>query len=82
MKPVDVKSSTSIDSSKETNDKNLKYKIGDNIIISKYKNVFARVYTPCWSEEVFMIKKVKNNVQWTYIIDLNGEEIFGIFDEN
>ena len=47
MKPVDVKSSTSIDSSKETNDKNLKYKIGDNIIISKYKNVFARVYTPC-----------------------------------
>ena len=46
MKPVNVKSSTSTDSSKETNDKNLKYKIGDNFRISKYKNVFAKVYTP------------------------------------
>ena len=50
--------------------------------VSKYKNVFARVYTLNWSDEVFMIKKVKNNVQWTYINDLNGEEIVGIFDEN
>ena len=48
----------------------------------KYKNVFARVYTLNWSDEVFMIKKVKNNVQWTYINDLNGEEIVRIFDEN
>ena len=48
----------------------------------KYKNVFARVYTPNWSDEVFMIKKVKNNVQGTYINDLNGEEVVGVFDEN
>ena len=77
-----VKSSTSIDSSKETNDKNLKSKVGENLRISKYKNVFARVYTGNWSEEVFVIKKVKNNVQWTSIKDFNGEEIVGIFDEN
>ena len=82
MKSVNVKSSTSINSSKETNDKNLKYKIGDNFRISKYKNVFANVYTPNWSEEVFMIKKVKNNVSWTYINDLHGAENVEIIYEN
>ena len=61
-KPVDVKSNTYIVSSKETNDKNPKFKIGDNVRISKYKNVFAKGYTPNWSEEVFVIKKVKNTV--------------------
>ena len=63
MKPVDLKSSTYIDSSKETNDKNLKCKVGENLRISKYKNNFARVYTANWSEVVFVVKKVKNNVQ-------------------
>ena len=63
MKPVDLKSSTSIDSSKETNDKNLKCKVGENLRLSKYKNVFARVFTANWSEVVFVVKKVKNNVQ-------------------
>ena len=82
MKLLHVKSSTSIDSSKETNDKNLKCKVGENLRISKYKNNFARVYTANWSEVVFVVKKVKNNVQWTSIKDLNGEEIVGIFDEN
>ena len=82
-KPVDVKSNTYIDSSKETNDKNPKFKIGDNVRISKYKNVFAKGYTPNWSEEVFVIKKVKNTVPWTYVInDLNGREIVGTFYEN
>ena len=47
----------------------------DNVIISKYKNVFAKGYTPNSSEEVFVIEKVKNSVPWRYIIsDLNGEE--------
>ena len=76
MKPLDVKSNTFIDSSKEINDKNLKFKIGDNVRISKYKNVFAKGYPPNWSEEVFVIEKVKNTVPWAYIIsDLNREEI-------
>ena len=58
LKPVDVKSSTYIDSSKEINDKNPKFKIGDTARISKYKNVFAKGYTPNWSEEVFVIQSV------------------------
>ena len=50
--------------------------------ILKYKNIFAKGYTPNWSEEVFVIKKIKNKVPWTYVIDdLNGEEITGTFYE-
>ena len=76
MKPVDVKSNTYIDSSKEINNKESKFKIGDLVRISKYKNIFAKDYIPNWSEEVFLIKKVKNTVPWTYVInDFNGEEI-------
>ena len=84
MKPVDVKSNTYIDSSKEINEKDHpKFKIGDNVRISKYKNIFAKGYTPNWSEEVFVIKKIKNTALWTYlIIDLDGEEIVGTFYEN
>ena len=68
MKPVDVKSNIFIDSSKEVNDKDPKYKIGGIVRISKYKNIFAKGYTPKWSEEVFIIKKVKNTVPWTYLL--------------
>ena len=83
MKPVDVKSNTYIDSSKEINNKDPKFKIVDIFRISKYKNIFAKDYVPNWSEEVFMIKKVKNTMPWTYFIkDLNGEEIVGTFYEN
>ena len=68
MKPVDVKSNTYIDSSKEINDKDPKFKIGDIVRISKYKNIFAKGYVPNWPEEVSLIKKVKNTVLWTYVI--------------
>ena len=72
-----------LNSSKEINDKNLKFKVGDNVRISKHKNAFAKGYTPNWSEEVFVIKKVKNALPWTYVMsDLNGEEIAGTFYEN
>ena len=54
----------------------------DRVIISKYKNIFAKRYTPNWFEEVFVIKKVENTVSWTYIInDLKGEKIIGTFYE-
>ena len=80
MKLVDVTSCTYIDSSKEINDKDPKSKIGDIVRISKYKNIFAKSYTPNWSEQVFVIKNVKNTVPWTFISnDLNGEEIVGTF---
>ena len=50
--------------------------------MSKYKNIFAKGYTPNWSEEVFVIKKIKNAVRWTYVTDdRNGEEITGTFYE-
>ena len=55
-------------------------KVSDHIRISKYKNIFAKGYMPNWSEEKFIIKKIKNTVPWTYVLtDLNGEEIFGTF---
>ena len=48
--------------------------------ISKYKSIFEKSYIPNWSKEVFVIKKVKDTVLWTYLIkDLNGEEIIGFF---
>ena len=50
--------------------------------ISKYKNIFAKGYTPNWSEEIFVIKKIKNTVPWTYVInDVDGEEIIRTFYE-
>ena len=82
MKPIDVKDNTYIDFEKEVNNKDPKFKVGDHVRISKYKNIFAKGYMPNWSEEVFIISKVKNTVPWIYVInDLNGEEIIGTFYE-
>ena len=82
MTIVDAKDNTYIDFKKEVNDKGPKFKVGDHVRISKYKNIFAKGYTPNWSEEVFVVKKVKNTVPWKYVInDLNGEEIIGTFYE-
>ena len=51
--------------------------------ISKYKNIFAKGYTPNWLEEIFVIKKTKSTVPWTYVInDLNNKQITGTFYEN
>ena len=83
MKPADVKSNTKIEFSWEINDKNPKFKIGDTVRISKCKNVFAKGCTPEWSEEVFVIRKFKKTLPWTYVInDLTGEEIVGTFYKN
>ena len=86
MKSVDVKDNKYIDSVElrliklRSNDKDSKLRAGDHVRISKYKNIFAKGYTPNWSEKVFVIKKVKNTVPWKYFInDLNGEEIIGAF---
>ena len=82
MKPIDVKDNAYINFIKEANDKDPKFKVGDHVRISKYKNVFAKGYTPNWSEEISVIKKVKNTVPWRYVInDLNGDEIIGTFYE-
>ena len=68
MKPVDLKDNTYIDFEKEVNDKNPKFKVGDHVRISKYKNIFAKGYMPNWSQEVFISSKIKNTVPWTYVI--------------
>ena len=66
MRPANVKPNTNIDSSKENNDKDLKFKVGDIVRISKYKETFVKGYVPNWSEEVLVIKKVKTIVPWAY----------------
>ena len=82
MKLVDVKDNTYIDFDKEVNDNDPKFKVGDHVRTSKYKNIFAKGYTPNGSEEVFVINNVKNAVPWSYVInDLNGEKIIGTFYE-
>ena len=67
MKPVDEKSNTYIDSSEEINNKDPKFKIGDIVRISEYKNIFGNGYVPTWSEEVFVIKKFKEILCRGYI---------------
>ena len=82
MKPLDVKDNTWIEFGKEVNDKDPKFKIGSHVRISKYKNAFAKGYTPNWPEVVFLIKEVENSVPWTYAIsDLNGEKNIKTFYE-
>ena len=78
MKPVDVKDNTYIGSIKEVNDKGPKLKFGDHVRISIHRNIFSKGFTPYLSEEVSVIKKVKNTVPYV-VNDLNGEEIVGTF---
>ena len=80
IKHVDVKSNTCIDSSKNTNEKNLEFKTAYTVRKSKCKIIFAKGDTLNWSVEDFVIKKVKHIVLWTYVInDRNEEEIIGTF---
>ena len=82
MKPVNVKDNTNVDSKKEVNDKDPKFKVGDHVRISKYKNIFTKRYMLNWSEEVFIVSKIKNTIPWTYVSNnRNGEEITGTFYE-
>ena len=82
MKPIDVKSDSYAEYNEESNEKGPKFKVSDHVRISNFKNVFAKGYTPNWSEEFFCCKKIKNSVPWTHVIsDLNGEEIIGSFYE-
>ena len=83
MKPIDVTSDSYAEYNEGCNKKNLKFKVGDYVRVSKYKNIFAKGYTPNWSEEVFVVfNKIKNTVPWTYVVrDLNGELITGSFYE-
>ena len=82
MEPVDVDPSMYFDFNKENNNEGSKFKVRHHVRISKYKNIFAKGYVPNWSEEVFVIKKVKSTVPWTYVIsDLKEDKIVGTFYE-
>ena len=82
MKPIDVTSDSCAEYSEDFNENKPKFKVGDHVRISKYKNIFAKEYTQNWSEEVFIITKIKDTVPRTCMIsDLNGEPIAGSFYE-
>ena len=81
MKLINV-TSDSYAYNEDSNEKDPKFKVGDHVRISKYKNIFAKGYTQNWSEEVFVVSKIQDTVPWTYvIIDLNGGKIAGSFYE-
>ena len=80
--PIDVMGDYYAEYNENFNREDPKFKVGDNVRISKCRNIFAKGYTPNWSVQVFVISKIKNTVPWTYVIsELNGEEITGSFYE-
>ena len=82
MKPTDVTDDSFAEYNEEPNKRNPKFKVGDHVRISKYKNIFAKGYASNWSKDIFVIGNIKNTVPWTSVInDLNGEEIIESFCE-
>ena len=80
MKPINVTSDFYAEYNKDFNKKDPKFKVGDHVRISKYKNIFAKGYAPNWSEEVFVVSGIKDTVPWTYVVsDLNGKELLEVF---
>ena len=79
MKPIDVKNNKRVYID-EHNEKDSRFKIGDRVRISRYKNIFAKGYTPNWSKEIFIVDKINDTAPYTYNLkDLNDEEIIGSF---
>ena len=62
MKPIHATPVSYAEYSVDSNEKDSKFKVGDNVRISKYKNIFAKGYTQNWSEEVFVVSKIKDTV--------------------
>ena len=89
MEPKDVKNDTTKSSAiarnkrvyiDEHNEKSARFNVGGRVRISKFKNIFAKGYTPNWSREIFIVNKINNTVPYTYSLkDLNDEEIIGSF---
>ena len=79
MKPKDVKNNKRVYID-EHNEKDSRFKVGDRVRISKFKNIFAKGYTPNWSKEILIVNKINDIVPHTYNLkDLNDEEIIGSF---
>ena len=74
MKPTDIADDSCAEQKEDFHKKYPKFKVGDHVRISKYKNIFAKGCAPNWSEEIFVTSKIKNTVPWTYVVsDLDGE---------
>ena len=79
MKPIDVRDNKRVYID-EHNEKDSRFKVGDRVRISKFKNIFAKGYNPNWSKEIFIVDKINDTVPYTYNLkDLNDEEIIGSF---
>ena len=79
MKPIDVGNNKRVYID-EHNEKRSRFKVGDRVRRSKFKNIFAKGYTPNWSSEIFIADEVNDTVPYTYNLkDLNDEEILGSF---
>ena len=82
MKPIDVNSDSYAEYNEDSNVTKPKFKVGDDVRISKYKNIFAKRYTQNWLEGFYFVSKIRDNVPWIYVIsDLYGEPITGSFYE-
>ena len=80
MKPIDVGDNNKRVYIDEHNEKDSNFKVGDRVIISRYKNIFTKGYTPNWRQEIFIVDKINDTVPYTYNLkDLNHEEIIGSF---
>ena len=80
MKPIDVKDNNKRVYIDEHNEKDSRFKVGDRVRISKFKDIFAKGYTPNWSTEIFIVDKINDTVPYTYNLKyLNDEEIIGSF---
>ena len=89
MKPKDVKNDRTKSSAiarnnriyiDERNGKSATYNVSDRVRMSKFKNIFAKGYTPNWSREIFIVNKINDTVPYTYNLkDLDDEEIIGRF---
>ena len=80
MKPTDVGNNNKIVYIDEHNEKRSRFKVGDRVRISKFKNIFNKGYTPNWSKEIFIVDKINDTVPYMYNIKyLNDEEIIGSF---
>ena len=79
MKPIDVKNNKIVYFD-EHNEKDSRFKIGDRVRISKFKNIFAKECTPNWSTEIFIVDKINDTVPYAYNLkDFNDEEVMGSF---
>ena len=82
MKPIELASGSYAEYNKDSNERDPKFKVGNHVRISKYKNIFGKGYTQNWSEEIFVLRKIKDTFPQTYVIsDLKAEKIAERFFE-